>query len=270
MKKHLEERRYLVPFDSRRLPHIFTDVLVIGAGVAGLRAAIAAAEHGSVTVLAKRKLAESSTAQAQGGIAVAMAPGDSVELLVADTLATGSGLCDEETVRVVVGEGPARVKELIEWGTPFDRENGHIAFTLEGGHSHHRVIHADGDATGRAIENSLIQKVRPLPNVSILENHYAVDLLHKDGVCYGVIVLDVKSGKFLKIEAKATVLATGGLGQIYRETTGPEVTTGDGIAMAFRAGATGQDVDFESRNPDRPAWQDYPLRSGRFWRRPAQ
>ena len=141
------------------------------------------------------------------------------------------------------------MKELIAWGTPFDRENGQIAFTLEGGHSFNRVIHADGDATGRAMEVSLIQRIQSHPNITILENHFAVDLLHRDGVCYGLIALDTKSGKFLKIESKATILATGGLGQLYRETTNPEVATGDGMAMAFRAGATLQDMEFVQFHP---------------------
>jgi len=243
------KEQFLIELDLRRVPSLSPDVVIIGSGIAALSAALAASEDASVLIVTKSEIKESNTYYAQGGVAVVLDPADNPEGHLRDTLVAGAGLCDEQAVRKLVTEGPARVKELIEWGTPFDRENGHIAFTLEGGHSHHRVIHADGDATGRAIENSLIQKVRPLPNVSILENHYAVDLLHKDGVCYGVIVLDVKSGKFLKIEAKATVLATGGLGQIYRETTNPDVATGDGMAMAFRAGAVLQDMEFVQFHP---------------------
>ncbi|MCY3022402.1 MAG: L-aspartate oxidase [Planctomycetota bacterium] len=243
------KEQYLIDLDLRRVPSLSPDVVIIGSGIAAISAALVAAEDASVLVVTKSELKESNTYYAQGGVAVSLDPADNPEGHLQDTLVAGAGLCDEKAVRKLVTEGPARVKELIAWGTPFDRENGEIAFTLEGGHSHHRVMHAEGDATGRAIEVSLLQKVRGHPNVSFLENHFAVDLLHKDGVCYGVIALDVKSGKFIKIEAKATVLATGGLGQIYRETTNPEVATGDGMAIAFRAGAVLEDMEFVQFHP---------------------
>jgi L-aspartate oxidase len=152
-------------------------------------------------------------------------------------------------VRKLVTEGPTRVRELIAWGTPFDRENGEIAFTLEGGHSFHRIIHAEGDATGRAIETSMLARLRALANVTILENHFAIDLLHAERVCYGLIALDSKLNKLLRIEARATIVASGGIGQIYRETTNPDVATGDGMAMAFRAGATLEDMEFVQFHP---------------------
>ena len=243
------KEQFLIELDFRRVPSLSPDVVIIGSGIAAISAALVAAEDASVLLVTKDELKESNTYYAQGGVAVSLDPADDPEGHLRDTLIAGAGLCDEEAVRKLVTEGPARVNQLIEWGTPFDRENGQIAFTLEGGHSHHRVIHANGDATGRAIEAALIHKIQTHPNISTLENHYAVDLLHKDGVCYGLVALDVKGAKFLKIEAKATVLATGGLGQIYRETTNPAVATGDGMAMAFRAGATLQDMEFVQFHP---------------------
>ena len=241
--------KFLIDLDLRRIPSFLPDVAIVGSGIAAISAALAAAEKASVLLVTKSELQESNTYYAQGGVAVSLDPADNPEIHLHDTLTAGAGLCDESSVRKLVTEGPARVRQLIEWGTPFDRENGQIAFALEGGHSHHRIVHADGDATGRVIEVSLISRIRNHPNISVLENHFAVDLLHKDGVCYGVLALDSKSGKILKIEAKATILATGGLGQLYRETTNPAVATGDGMAMAFRAGATLQDMEFVQFHP---------------------
>lgn len=241
--------QYLIDLDLRRVASFSPDVLIIGSGIAAISAALVAAEDASVMLVTKNILQESNTYYAQGGVAVSLDPTDNPEGHLRDTLVAGAGLCDETAVRKLVTEGPERVKQLIAWGTPFDRENGEIAFTLEGGHSHNRIIHADGDATGRAIEVSLLKRIHEHPNISVLENHFAVDLLHRDDVCYGIVALDSKGGKLLKIEAKATVLATGGLGQIYRETTNPEVATGDGMAMAFRAGATLQDMEFVQFHP---------------------
>ncbi|MEI6234507.1 MAG: L-aspartate oxidase [Planctomycetota bacterium] len=240
---------YLIDVDLRRIPSLSPDVLVIGSGIAAISAAIVAAETATVLIVTKSELQESNTYYAQGGVAAALDPADNSEGHLSDTLIAGAGLCDEDAVRKLVTEGPERVRQLIAWGTPFDRENGNLSFTLEGGHSHHRIIHADGDATGRAIEVSLIGKIRNHPNISILENHFAVDLLHANGECYGLVALDNATGKLLKIEAKATIIATGGIGQIYRETTNPEVATGDGMAMAFRAGATLQDMEFVQFHP---------------------
>ncbi|HYF49816.1 MAG TPA: L-aspartate oxidase [Planctomycetota bacterium] len=243
------KEQYLIDLDLRRVPSFSPDVVVIGSGIAAISAALVAAESCSVLLITKSELKESNTYYAQGGVAVSLDTADDPENHLKDTLIAGAGMCNETAVRKLVTEGPARVKELIAWGTPFDRKNGQIAFTLEGGHSHHRIIHADGDATGRAIEVSLINKIRNHPNISTLENHFAVDLLHKDRVCYGVVALDVNTGKFLTVEAKVTILASGGCGQIFRETTNPEVATGDGMAMAFRAGATVADMEFMQFHP---------------------
>ena len=241
--------RFLIDVDLRRIPSLSPDVLIVGSGIAAISAAIVAAEDASVLLVTKSELKESNTYYAQGGVAAALDPADDPKGHLQDTLIAGAGLCDENAVRKLVTEGPARVRELIAWGTPFDRENGEIAFTLEGGHSHNRIMHAEGDATGRAIEVSLIGKIRNHPNISILENHFGVDLLHDERTCYGLVALDNRTSKLLKIEAKATILATGGIGQIYRETTNPDVATGDGMAMAFRAGATLQDMEFVQFHP---------------------
>jgi L-aspartate oxidase len=243
------KEQFLIELDLRRVPAFSPDVLIIGSGIAAISAAMVAAEDASVMLITKNILQESNTYYAQGGVAVSMGPSDAPETHLRDTLIAGAGLCDEDAVRKLVTEGRERVKTLIEWGTPFDRENGKIALTLEGGHSQNRIIHADGDATGKAIEVSMIERLRKHPNITILENHFCVDLLHKDKVCYGAVALDAKTSKMLKIEAKATILATGGLGQIYRETTNPEVATGDGFAIALRAGATLQDMEFVQFHP---------------------
>jgi len=243
------QEQYLLDLDLRRVPALAPDVVVVGSGVAALSAALVAAQNASVLLLTKSQLIESNTYYAQGGVAAALAPEDSPEDHLKDTLEAGVGLCGEAAVRKLVDEGRDRVRELIAWGTPFDRDNGELSLNLEGGHGQRRVLHAMGDATGKAIENQLAERVRQQPNISIHEHHFAVDLLHHDGICYGVVALDVKGNRFLKIEARATVLASGGLGQIYRESTNPDVTTGDGMAMALRAGATVQDMEFVQFHP---------------------
>ena len=248
MQKHLAHRRYLTHFDSRMLPHIFTDVLVVGGGVAGLRAAIAAAEHGTVTILTKQNVEESNTRYAQGGVAVAMSEDDTVDRHVADTLATGVGLCDEQTVRVVVGEGPDRVQELVDWGAAFDRANGEFMFTKEGGHSVARILHARGDATGAEISHTLINVARRCENIQLLEDHFVVDLITPDAEVQGAVVYNPVRGMML-LWASQVILATGGVGRVYRETTNPAGATGDGLAIAYRAGAALQDLEFVQFHP---------------------
>ena len=248
MKKHLESRRYLTHFSSRALPHIFTDVLVVGGGVAGLRAAIAAADFGSVTLLTKQNVEESNTAYAQGGIAVALAEGDSIELHARDTLAAGCGLCDDATVRVVVDEGPGRVRELIDWGTRFDRADGEYMFTKEGGHSVARIMHAHGDATGAEISRALVEAARARESVQLLEDHFVVDLLTAEDAVHGAVVYNPVRGMML-VWASQVILATGGIGRVYRETTNPSGATGDGLAIAYRAGAALEDLEFVQFHP---------------------
>ncbi|AQS57920.1 L-aspartate oxidase [Desulforamulus ferrireducens] len=251
--------RYLVNFDSRELPQHEAEYLIIGGGIAGLFTAWAAAKTGArVTLLTKRTMAESNTDRAQGGIAVALGVQDSPELHMQDTLIAGAGLCDEDAVRILVNEGPARVKELIDMGACFDRTGEDLCFTREGCHSQHRILHAQGDATGAEILRALSQNVAALSSVEILENQYVVDLLVKDNVCYGVLALDQISGKFSIFRGRVVVLATGGSGRLYNYTTNPEVATADGIALAYRAGAAVMDMEFIQFHPTSLVLPDAP------------
>lgn len=248
--KQPEFRRYLVAIDSLSTQQFFTDCLVIGSGIAGLRAAIEAASFGvSVTVVFKGTLADSNTWNAQGGIAAVIRPQDSFESHIADTLAVGAGLCEPDVVRQVVEEGPGLIRELLDWGTEFDTVNGTLDATREGGHSHPRIIHSHGDSTGRGIAEGLIQKLQTFPQVRLIERFYAIDLLTNDnGECLGVI--GSRAGNALQIIwAARTILATGGAGRLYRETTNPEIATGDGLAMAYRAGAVLRDIEFMQFHP---------------------
>ncbi len=270
MNPVFSNRRYLIPFRAKLLPQIFTDVLVIGGGVAGLRAGLAAAgekgdgdEPADVIVLAKGELKESNTFWAQGGIAVVMDDDDAVEHHVRDTLVAGADLCDTPAVQRVIEQGPARVRELLDWGMPFDRAasdadaqgiNAEPALGREGGHSHHRILHTDGDATGRALGQTLGQKVRDTPGIRFFEQCFVLDLITEDGpdgepmACVGAITHHEKYGLQV-IWAHSTVLASGGAGEVYRESTNPHVATGDGLAMAYRAKAEVQDLAFFQFHP---------------------
>jgi L-aspartate oxidase len=242
-------RRYLVNIDSISTHQLFTDCLVIGAGIAGLRAAIEAAERRNVIIVCKGTLQDSNTWKAQGGIASVLDESDSFESHIGDTLSTGCGLCDKTVADLVVRRGPELIEQLLQWGTDFDLIDGHIATTLEGGHSHARIAHAHGDETGRIIAEALIRKVRENTNIRIIENFYTIDLLtNEDDECLGIIGHDRHRAPQI-IWAANTILATGGAGQFYRETTNPEVATGDGLAMAYRAGATLQDLEFMQFHP---------------------
>ena len=240
--------RYLVPFHPKRVPHHFVDVLIIGAGIAGLRAALAVDRGMTVLVVTKDKLQQSSSSYAQGGIASVTDPTDRFENHVADTLEAGGALCDREVVEMVVQEAPQRIRELIEWGTHFDEEDGELLLAREGGHSHHRVVHALGDATGKEVMRVLIERVRNHPGRLIWQNTFTLDLLTHEGQCRGALVWNAQHGKTL-VWAKQTILCTGGAGQIYRETTNPDVATGDGHAIAYRAGAELVDMEFVQFHP---------------------
>lgn len=242
--------KYLLDLDLRKLPGFRTDVLVIGVGVAGLSAAIAAAAEGAgVMATSKLPLSDSNTAQAQGGIAAALQEGDSPEKHFQDTVAAGDGLCDPEAARVLVTEGPERVRELISWGAQFDSSDGKLEFGREGAHSLARIVHARGDATGAELERALAEKAGSSETVELVEGLFAVDLLHDEGKVYGAVFLEKETRRLLKIEAGATVLATGGMGQLYRETTNSASATADGIAMAYRAGAEIVDIEFIQFHP---------------------
>lgn len=240
--------RYLVPFHPKRVPHRFTDVLVIGGGLAGLRAALAVPSDQSVLVITKSSLRQSNSSYAQGGIAGVIDPEDRFEDHIADTLSAGGGLCDTDVVEMVVREAPARIHELIDWGTNFDQESGGLALGREGGHSHHRIVHALGDATGKEVMRAVIDRTCALENVETWENAFTLDLLTHENRCRGALVWSAEHGKAL-VWAKQTILCTGGTGQIYRETTNPEVATGDGLAIAFRAGAELRDMEFMQFHP---------------------
>jgi L-aspartate oxidase len=225
-----------------------TDFLVIGAGVAGLRAAIELAAAGRVVVLAKREVADSATHLAQGGIAAALSDEDEISLHLQDTLNAGDGLCNVEAAKVLVGEGPERIEELIQWGTEFDRQGTKLAFTREGAHSRDRILHAHGDSTGREILRALYGKAKTLKNISVLEFEFSTDLEVSGGRVSGIHLLSER-GDQEHMAASAVLLATGGLGQLYRNTTNPAVATGDGVAMAFRAGAEVTDMEFVQFHP---------------------
>ncbi len=219
------------------------DFLVIGAGVAGLRAAIELAPAGRVLVVAKESLHESASEYAQGGVAVALSDDDDVELHEQDTLYAGDGLCDRDAVRTLVEEGPAAIRQLIGWGAEFDRAGGSLAFTREGAHSRNRILHAHGDSTGREIARALYARAASLPNVTLRSYAAICDLLVEGGGVRGAIL----NGE--PVEARAVLLATGGLGWVYPNTTNPDVATGDGMAMAYRAGAEIQDIEFVQFHP---------------------
>jgi L-aspartate oxidase len=225
------------------------DFLVIGAGVAGLRAAIEAAKSGTVLVIAKDSLRESSSEYAQGGIAVALSDDDEVALHEQDTLYAGDGLCDQEAVRTLVEEGPAAIQDLIEWGAEFDREGLKLAFTREGAHSRNRILHAHGDSTGREIARTLYRKATSIPNIRFESYAAITDLLMTEERAAGAVIFDEKSGTLRDVRARAVLLATGGLGRVFKETTNPDVATGDGVAMAWRAGAEISNIEFVQFHP---------------------
>jgi len=265
-----EHRRYLIPFRSALLPQIFTDTLVIGTGVAGLRAAIEAAgdgaARGDVIVLAKATYDQSNTTWAQGGVAAAVGADDTIDSHVEDTLAAGAGLCDAPAVRVLAEEAGSRIAELETWGMRLDRRaDGSLDLGREGGHRHHRILHYEGDNTGEELVRCLSRRLRSLPNVRIFENCFALDLITASdnaangsdasggagaggAPVLGAITHHPRYGLQI-IWAGAVILATGGAGQVYRETTNPPVATGDGLAMAWRAGATLADMAFMQFHP---------------------
>jgi L-aspartate oxidase len=244
----IESRRYLAELDTQALGHLFTDCLIIGGGVAGLRAALELAPQHKVIVLAKEGLSDSNTYHAQGGIAVVLDPGDSFEDHVRDTLTTGSGLSDRDVVDFVVRHGPEQIRQLQQWSLPFDKENGRLAMGREGGHSAARVVHALGHATGKAVASTLLDEARRRKRLKIFDHCFAIDLLTEGNVCHGAFTHHPKFG-YQCIWARCVILATGGAGQLWRETTNPAGATADGIALAYRAGATLRDLEFMQFHP---------------------
>ena len=225
------------------------DFLVVGSGVAGLRAAIGLSRAGRVLILTKGGPAEGSSIYAQGGVAVAPEEED-IAVHREDTLRAGKGLCRDEAVQALVEEGPAKIQELIDWGARFDKVGGEYALAREAAHSRSRILRAGGDATGSEIVRILLKRARMLSRVAWQEHHFTTGLLTDDsGRCAGAVVLDEAAGTLSRVQARAVVLATGGAGQIYARTTNPPSATGDGIAMAYRAGAIVEDMEFVQFHP---------------------
>lgn len=238
-----------MPSDSHDLDIRRTRFLVVGSGVAGLWTAIHLARHGPTLVITKRRADDCTTTYAQGGIAVAVCPQDSPACHARDTIAAGAGLCDEAAVRVLTSEGPARVEELIQLGATFDRFDGRLHCRMEAAHTRRRIIHARGDATGAEVERALLTAAAAAEDLAIAEFVQAMALLTHDGAVVGVDALDARTGRRLRIVADATVLATGGFSAVYQFTTGPDVAIGDGMVLAYRAGAVLMDMEFVQFHP---------------------
>ncbi len=239
------------------------DFLIVGSGIAGLSFAIRAARVGSVIMITKKTDSESNTNHAQGGIACVLDPNDSIESHVHDTLVAGAGLCNQEAVRILASEAPERIEELVEWGTHFSTSKSssaphHLDLGREGGHSANRIVHMR-DCTGRAVEESLIKQLRRMRNITLYENHCGVELITDHHIhgrssrgrnrCYGMYVLDTVQRAIFAVQAKITCFTTGGCGRVYLHTTNPEIATGDGVAMAYRAGATIENMEFIQFHP---------------------
>jgi len=241
--------RYIGTFDQDT-PVISTDFLIVGGGIAGLFTALKASQYGQVIVLVKKTIKESNTGLAQGGIAAAVHEEDSPFLHLEDTLEAGAGLCNIEAVDVLVREGPERVRELISAGARFDMKNGTVSLAREGAHSRPRILHA-ADATGEAIRSALVEKCEQNPDIQILSDHFLIDILgrEQDPECYGALVYDARHDQKVVFTARATILATGGAGQLYKYTTNPSVATADGMAAAFRAGCRLTDLEFIQFHP---------------------
>ena len=225
------------------------DYAVVGSGIAGLRAAIELSSLGSVLVLAKSNLSDSATAWAQGGIAVALSDEDEIGLHEQDTINAGDGFCRPEAVALLVEEGPKYITQLIEWGTEFDRAGTKLAFTREAAHSRSRILHAHGDSTGREISRALLARAHTIPHLHLRAHAFTTELIVENGRVAGLRFIDETDGSLHEVRASAVLLATGGLGQIYLETTNPEVATGDGMAIAYEAGAILSDMEFVQFHP---------------------
>lgn len=240
--------------------NLHTDVLIIGSGIAGLFTALKVSEYADVILVTKKNKAESNTNYAQGGIASVMHPADSFEKHIDDTIIAGAGLCNKKIVEITVKEGPARINDLVEMGTKFTEKNGILDLAKEGGHSDPRIVHAK-DLTGQIIEKALIEKVMSRKNIRVYENFFAIELITEHNVlplkdsrlnnrnCWGAYILNVLENKVFKISSRVTILASGGIGQVYLHTTNPSIATGDGFAMAYRAGAKIGNMEFVQFHP---------------------
>lgn len=238
---------------------MITDFLIVGSGIAGLSLALKLSEFGKVLIITKKQKAESNTNYAQGGIASVLGKDDNFELHIKDTLGCGAGLCNKDSVEKIVYEGPTRIQELIEYGVRFSKEEGRLMLGREGGHSRNRIAHAK-DLTGKEIERALLYDISRNKNIQILEYFFAIDLLTESNIkgasgssegkkCFGIYAFDAKKDKVIKIVSQKTILATGGLGQVYLHTTNPAIATGDGFAMAYRAGCELANMEFVQFHP---------------------
>jgi len=246
--KAFKSARYLLPLDELHRDIEECDILIIGGGIAGMAAAIVSCEEGvRVTLVTKDSLEESNSYYAQGGIAAVLDASDTIDLHIKDTIDAGKEFNNREIVEDVISEGPEAIRRLIEWGSEFDKEDGSLSLSKEGGHSAPRVVHSH-DMTGKEIQRAMIKKVRSFNKARVLPLHFAVDLITVSGECAGVLLWNKDHG-YKEIKAKRTILVTGGAGHVYRETTNPDIATGDGIAMAFRAGAKIRDMEFFQFHP---------------------
>ena len=250
VSRNLESAYPAAILSSRRfqMPKTDYDYIIIGSGIAGLNTALLAHEHGSTLILTKGRVDDCNTRYAQGGIAAAVGSGDTPELHMRDTLSAGAGLCDEEAVEVLTREGPQRVANLIQWGVPFDTIHGKISLGMEGAHSKPRILHAGGDATGQHIELALAARVAE-SEIKVLEYTLATRLIVEDGRAVGVETLHSETGRLETYCGRSIVIGTGGAGQLFKYTTNPEVATGDGVALGFRAGARVMDMEFYQFHP---------------------
>ena len=240
--------RYLTSFTARHSMHRFTDILIVGGGIAGLRAALEVPADLDVLVVTKARITESNSQYAQGGIAGVLSPEDNFENHVEDTIRAGGGLCDRDVVELVVHEAPGEIAKLLDWGTQFDLEGEQLALTREGGHSHRRIVHALGDATGHEMMRAVIERAKQAKNITIWDSSFTIDFLTDETGCVGAFVWSERYGKRM-LWAKQTIVASGGCGMVYRETTNPPVATGDGMAAAYRAGAELRDMEFMQFHP---------------------
>ena len=248
------KRRFLVSFDSRKLPHIFTDVLVVGSGAGGMRAAIEASKTGSVIVLTKGKIPDCNTYNAQGGLAAVLDADDSIASHLRDTIEAGRGMCDEAVIRCVIESAPRHIREMYEQGMGFDSAGEELALGREGGHSASRIIHADGDASGRVLVDFLAKRVSACEEIKTFEDCFAIDLVTdppEGGAgsrCLGALTYNPRYGLQM-IHARQTILAAGGSGMLWRETSNPPFATADAMALAFRAGAVIADAEMMQFHP---------------------
>lgn len=241
------------------MKRMVTDFIVVGSGIAGLMTALSLAGFGQVTILTKAREEQSNSFRAQGGIAAAIGEDDSPELHRQDTLRTGADLCDPQSVDLLVQMGPQTIQLLTEWGTRFDREGDRWALGREGSHSVSRILHVAGDSTGAGITSSLLQQATRHPNIEMMTHTMVADLILHDGVCHGVVTADQENDPVMYLAKKGVVLATGGCGQVYRYTTNDLVSTGDGFAMAYRAGAALTDMEFVQFHPTALAVDQNPM-----------